>query len=159
MRVLALLCCLWLMFVSPALASIHAYPETADRVMWRSLQTLRDEAGHAWQVVLFKWVNRGQVESIHLRLVGFPGAAALQHPRSLQITTGTGKVLEAADVFADSLLSPDLATHVGEYDVWDPLQQIQSDSPLRLALPLIEAPVELPVPPFSVREWRQLVDQ
>ena len=57
--------CLYLMFAvsPPAFASIHKYPETADRVMFRSVQSLRDTEDKAWQVVLYKRVKSGVVNS------------------------------------------------------------------------------------------------
>ncbi len=67
--------CLYLILAitPPAFASIHKYPETGDRVMFRSVQSLRDNHDKAWQVVLYKRVQSGLVNSFNLRLVGFPG--------------------------------------------------------------------------------------
>lgn len=136
---------------SPALASIHYYPEGTDQQMVRSLQTLRDRGDHAWQVVLFKRTQVGETERVYLRLVGFPGVVTLKHPCPLQITTGTEQVWEAMDV-----LNPSTASNVGEYDLQAVMQQLNSNTPLRLALPLQGSGVELLIPPFVVQEWRQV---
>lgn len=151
--------------VSPeAFASLHTYPEGQDRVMYRSLQTLRDRGNRAWQVVLFKRLQSGQLESLHLRLVGFPGVIELEHPQPLQMTTGTEQVWQAPD----TLRGGEFAPNVGEYDVLAVLTQLDSNTPLRLALPVKQQAIasqfpkgviELLIPPFVVQEWRQLVDQ
>ncbi len=138
----------------PAIASVHTYPEGAGQVMYRSQQSLRDVSDQAWQTVLFKRLKLGQVDCVHLRLVGFPGIT-LAHPRQLRITAGTGEVWTAADVGFES----SLPANVGEYDLLEMMNQLKSNTPLRLNLPLKnERYVELLVPPFAVQEWRSLVN-
>ncbi|GET39480.1 DUF3122 domain-containing protein [Microseira wollei] len=95
----------------PTLASIHGYPESPTQTMYRSVQSFRDASHKAWQVVVYKRVKSGMVDSIHLRLVGFPGMVELSHPKNLQITAGTGEVWQAKDAF-DELSLP---ANVGEY--------------------------------------------
>ncbi|EAW38625.1 DUF3122 domain-containing protein [Lyngbya sp. PCC 8106] len=145
---------LQLLTFSPAWASIHRYPESENQVMYRSKQSLRDRHDLSWQVILFKRIKFGQVNEIHLRLVGFPGLTEFAHRQPLKLTTATGKTWQAEDVVDLSL-----PRNVGEYDVSDLLLQIENDIPLELALPLAEDQiVELPVPPYIVREWRKLLD-
>lgn len=139
--------------VPNCLASVHTYPEGNDRVMVRSLQTLRDRTDQAWQVVFYKRVQNGLTQSVHLRLVGFPNGAALNHPSALNITTGTEKVLVAPE----TALVTD-APNVAEYDLLEVMRQLHSTTPLRLTLPVVEQPIELPVPPFVVDEWRRVVE-
>ncbi|GAB4157769.1 MAG: DUF3122 domain-containing protein [Cyanobacteria bacterium J069] len=156
-----LVCCVLLLLseAAPAVALIHPYPEGAGQVMVRSLQTLRDESDHAWQAVLFKRVRDGLVVDFRLRLVGYPGAAYLAHAEPLGISTGRGEDWTAPDAFGPSRLNDDLAGNVGEYDFRDTMLRLQTDTPLRLALPLEDGrSLVLPVPPFAVREWRQLFD-
>lgn len=140
---------------SDALASIHAYPEGADRVMYRSLQTLRDRTDRAWQVVLFKRVESGQIQQLHLRLVGFPEVAILKHPQTLRITAGTEQVWEAPDTLLYASTNP----NIGEYDVLPVVPQLMSNTPLRLALPLQPSSAELIIPPFVVQEWREIASK
>ncbi|MBD1908486.1 DUF3122 domain-containing protein [Trichocoleus sp. FACHB-832] len=140
---------------APAFASIHTYPESPTQVMYRSRQSLRDVKDQAWQVVLFKRLQMGEVDCVHLRLVGFPGIAELAHPKPLRITAETGEVWTAADVLNESLLPP----NVGEYDLLKVMSDLDSNTPLRLNLPLKGGlSVDLLVPPFGVREWRLLMD-
>lgn len=135
-------------------ASVHIYPEGNDRVMVRSLHTLRDRADHAWQVVLYKRVQNGLTQSLQLRLVGFPGGAALNHPSTLKITTGTEKTWIAAETapVTDAL-------NVAEYDLFQVMRELTATTPLRLTLPVKEAAIELPIPPFVVEEWRQVAQK
>ena len=148
--------CLYLILTvsPPALASIHKYPETADRVMFRSVQSLRDTDDKAWQVVLYKRVKSGVTNSFNLRLVGFPGTE-LQHPVPLNVAAGSRELGKANDIWSDS----DLPINVGEYDFKSIITQVQTNQPLRLSLPVKGDPkTELLVPPFAVREWRLLLD-
>lgn len=154
--VVGLMLCLFGGTQSPAIASIHTYPEPPTQVMYRSQQSLRDASNRAWQAVLFKRLKSGQVDCMHLRLVGFPGLAELAHPRQLRITTGTGEVGAAADVWVES----SLPSNVGEYDIKEMIYQLDSNTPLWLNLPLKNGrSVELLVPPFVVQEWRSLVNR
>lgn len=138
----------------PTSASIHAYPESPNQTMYRSVQSFRDASHKAWQVVLYKRVKSGLVDSIHLRLVGFPGIVELSHPKNLQITTGTGEVWQAQDAF-DQLSLP---ANVGEYDLREFMKQLDYNTSLQLNFPLKDNQViELNIPPFAVEEWRKLV--
>lgn len=141
-----------LSFSQPAIASVHTYPEGENRVMFRSLQTLRDQSDRAWQFVLFKRIHAGQVESIHLRVVGFPGSGELEHPADLQIISPQ-HLWTAADVL--SAISP-FPANVGEYDALDTVTTLTSDAPLRLKLPAAKGNVTVTVPPFVVKEWRRV---
>lgn len=141
-----------LSFSHPAIASVHTYPEGENRVMFRSLQTLRDEGDHAWQFVLFKRIHAGQVESIHLRVVGFPGSGELEHLADLQITS-SHQTWTMANVLPQPSPFP---TNVGEYDALDVFTALTSDAPLKLELPAITSKVEITIPPFVVKEWRKV---
>lgn len=149
--------CLYLILAitPPAFASIHKYPETGDRVMFRSVQSLRDNQDKAWQVVLYKRVRSGLVNSFNLRLVGFPGTE-LQHPVPLTVAAGDREFGTANDIWSES----DLPINVGEYDFKSIITQVETDRPLRLSLSVKgDRDRELLVPPFAVREWRLLLDK
>ena len=149
--------CLYLIFAvsPPAFASIHKYPETADRVMFRSVQSLRDTDDKAWQVVLYKRVKSGVVNSLNLRLVGFPGTE-LQHPMPLKVAAGKREIGKAKDIWSES----EFPINVGEYDFKSIITQVESNRPLLLDLPVKnQKETKLLVPPFAVREWRLLLDK
>ncbi len=133
---------------------VHTYPESSTQVMYRSQQSLRDAQDQAWQAVLFKRTKQDVVDSLHLRLVGFPGRVELNHPKALRMTTGDGEVFIAPDVSDEA---PELV-NVGEYDFLEVMSRLEQDPPLRLSLPLRGGRVvDLLVPPFVVREWHQLL--
>ncbi|NER35264.1 MAG: DUF3122 domain-containing protein [Oscillatoria sp. SIO1A7] len=137
----------------PAAAAIGQIQEAPDLFLYKSLYSLRDRAGNSWQVVLFKQVKGGQVASVNLRLVGFPGLAKFSHPAALTIKTATGKLFKAEDMFAET--AP--AANVGQYDVKDILLQLPATEQLRLYLPTVKTSAELPVPPPVVLEWQTIV--
>lgn len=140
----------------PVEASIHTYPESSTQIMYRSQQSLRDLSDRAWQTVLYKRIKSGKLETVRLRLVGFPGLIELTHPQELQITTGTGKVWNAEDILVDSSFPP----NVGEYDFLEVMKKLESNTPLRLNVSLQgQQTAELVVPIFAVKEWRRLFDK
>ncbi|MEG3907685.1 DUF3122 domain-containing protein [Microcoleus sp. w2-18aC6] len=150
------LCFYLILAVSPpAFASIHKYPETAETVMFRSVQSLRDTDDKAWQVVLYKRVKSGVVKSLNLRVVGFPGTE-LQHPVPLKVAAGKREMGKANDIWNES----GLPINVGEYDFKSIIAQLESNQPLLLSLPVKnQKETELLVPPFAVRQWRLLSDK
>jgi Protein of unknown function (DUF3122) len=137
----------------PAIASVHEYPAPDGGLLFRSLQTVRDESDRAWQTVLYKQVNPSGESQIHLRLVGFPGVAAFTPTEPLVI------IVEAINPQLAPDVSPDyLTANAREFDLKANLAQLSSPVPLRLDLPLETGPLELVIPPFVVREWRQVAD-
>lgn len=153
--IITLCLCLTIANNAPAFASIHEYPEAGDRVMFRSVQSLRDTDDKAWQVVLYKRVKSGVVDSFNLRLVGFPGTQ-LEHPVALKVVAGSLELALAKDIWSES----DLPVNVGEYDFKSIVAELESDRPLRLNLPVQgKKNLELLVPTFAVREWRRLFDK
>ena len=140
----------------PALASIHKYPESATQVMYRSQQSLRDDRDRAWQLILFKRLNNGQLDSLHLRLVGFPGTTEVARTQPLKITARSREAWTATN-----LVEPlELPANVGEYDLLKIMTQLDADFPLQLELSLQQGQLaKLLVPPFVVREWRSLMDK
>lgn len=144
------LLCLLTAYSSPAIASIHTYLEAADQVMWRSLQTLRDRSDQAWQVIFYKRVQAGQVTDLHLRLVGFPGQVELLR-LPLSIATGTEVWLASR---ADT--APELPSNAEEYDWRSIVPRITADIPLELTISARGRKIKLLVPPFVVKEWRQV---
>jgi Protein of unknown function (DUF3122) len=136
-----------------AIASIHKYPETANQVMYRSVQSLRDAQEKAWQLVLYKRVNSGLIQDFHIRIVGFPGSI-LPHPIPLELYREKLKIGVAEDITSQL----NLPENVGEYDFRELITKIESNSPLRILLPRQKHPIEILIPPFIVKEWRLLLD-
>ncbi|NJL23423.1 MAG: DUF3122 domain-containing protein [Leptolyngbyaceae cyanobacterium SM1_3_5] len=143
-----------LLFGSPpaAFASIHRYPEAGDRVLWRSLQTLRDEHQTAWQIVFYKRMNAGEMVSLNLRLVGFPGGTELTG-QPLTISTRNGQTWTASAVTDTPL--PNTA---GEYDLRQIMFELNGNPAIELHLPTAES-LNLIVPPFVVQEWKTVAQK
>ena len=86
--------------LEPANATIGQQQEAPGQMLYQSRHSLRDETGTAWQVVLFKRVKNDQIDTINLRLVGFPNQAAFLHPKGLEIMTRQGRLFQAEDQLA-----------------------------------------------------------
>ena len=137
-----------------ASASIHRYPDGENTILYRSTQSLRDRSDLSWQLVLFKRLKSNQLDTIHLRIVGFPGRVELPHRVPLKITTTTGENWLSEDVVDLSLPS-----NVGEYDVLEMITQLEKEIPLNLFVTLQEDRIaELVILPFVVKEWRKVLD-
>jgi hypothetical protein len=140
----------------PAVASIHKYPESTMQTMYRSQQSLQDDRDRAWQLILFKRMKLGQLDSVHLRLVGFPGKTEVARTQPLKITTRSKEVWTANNLVEQL----ELPVNVGEYDLLKVMAQLDTDLPLQLELSLHNGEAtKLLVPPFVVREWRSLMDE
>lgn len=140
------------LYTETVIASVEQ-PETASaEILYRSQTRLADQSGKVWQVVLFKQVYPGQGETLNLRLVGFPGSAELIHPQPLKITTDTGKVLKAADVFLEEAPAPT----IGQYDFHDILPELTTE-PLVLSIPQPgDRSININVPQRVVQEWQKV---
>ncbi len=135
-----------------AIAAVNQTEAASKEILYRSFAKLNDQSGRVWQVVLFKQIYPGQAQTVNLRLVGFPGSAELLHPQPLKITTATGKVLTAADVFLDEAPAPT----IGQYDFKDILPQL-SIEPLVLTIPLPKNTINISVPQSVVQDWQEVV--
>jgi hypothetical protein len=145
-------------FAQPAIASIHAYPQASEQTLFRSLQSLRDQADRSWQLVFFDQVDRGEIKLIHLRLVGFPGLDLARSP--LTLTAQTGQRWTAPAVTTAELNVLELPANTAEFDLFEVMRELQGDSVIDLGLDLVSGDrVELTVPVAVVREWRSVLEQ
>jgi Protein of unknown function (DUF3122) len=136
-----------------AIAVVKQLEAAPGEVIYRSQTKLDDQSGHVWQVVLFKQVYPGEAQSVNLRLVGFPNSEELIHPQPLKITTATGKVLTAADIFLDEAPAPT----IGQYDFKNVLPQLPTE-PLVLGIPLPgQRFINISVPQSVVQEWKLVI--
>ncbi|MBD2487003.1 DUF3122 domain-containing protein [Aulosira sp. FACHB-615] len=136
-----------------AIASVTHLEAAPGEILYRSQTKLDDQSGHVWQVVLFKQIYPGQNTSVNLRLVGFPNSAELIHPQPLKITTASGKVFTASDVFLDEAPAPT----IGQYNFQNILPQLPNE-PLQLAIPLPgQKSINISVPYPVVLEWQEVM--
>ncbi|MGI0486768.1 DUF3122 domain-containing protein [Pantanalinema rosaneae CENA516] len=153
--VLAILLGLGILNPSPATAAIRNLEEAPGQVVYQSRQTLKDQHGNPWQTVAFKRIRPNGQTSFELRLVGFPGVAALDRSQPLTLTNSLGTRLTAADVsraiFADTAQSE---VHIGQYDLQPLLPQLQPEIPLKLSFPTLSGEtISLSISPLLVEEW------
>ncbi|MBH8577994.1 DUF3122 domain-containing protein [Nostocaceae cyanobacterium CENA369] len=136
------------------IAAVIQLEEGPGEILYRSQQRLNDELGNYWQVVLFKQIhsNSNKISSINLRLVGFPGSQELVHPLPLKITSDTGKVLTAPDIFLDEAPAPT----IGQYDFKDVLPQLPTKD-LLIGIPVGRQNfINLSIPKYVVQEWQEV---
>ncbi len=144
-----------LLTAEPAIAAISQVEEAPGQILYRSQNSLQDQDGKTWQVILFKQLQPNQSQSLDLRLVGLPGTAEVTHPKALNILSGRGQVLQAPDVFGEEAPAPT----VGQYEMQAAVSQLTLDDVV-LEIPLAGSQaVILPIPRSVVREWQELAAQ
>jgi hypothetical protein len=140
----------------PAAAMLRQHQDEPGIMRYHSQESLRDQSGNAWQVLLFKQITPGKPILFNLRLVGFPGIAEFTHPQPLEITTAGGKILIAVDVFAQGSPAP----NVGQYNFTDVLTKLRENDSLTLSVPLKgEQTLSLKIPQPLVVEWQWLANE
>jgi hypothetical protein len=156
-----LLICIIINFQSniiPAFALTRQNQEAPNQVLYQARHTLRDSEGKAWQVVLYKRLKSGVIQTVNLRLVGFPNSVEFQHPVKLTITTDEGDTFETTDQFAEKSPGP----NVGEYiisDLGNNINQMLDHSSLLLTLPVNSpSPITLKIPASVILEWQEVIN-
>ena len=117
-----------------------------------STEFLRDLDYETWQLVAYKSSNNN--EKLVLRVIGYPGNLRIDHPLSLDVESGRKKWKLDDITLLNKELAEDNRQAAAEFDLEILLQEITQNRPLRLSLQGVFS--ELPVPPFLVKEWRNL---
>ena len=137
----------------PAVAVLRQHHETPGVLRYHAQNSLQDQQGMTWQVVLFPEYKSNLVTKYHLRLVGFPGIAEFIHPQPLEIITANRQVLKAADFIAVSSHAP----NVVEFDLTDILPILPEKGSLKLSAILQgNHDLSLKIPESTVIEWQWL---
>lgn len=141
-----------------AAAAIRQLEEAPGQVVYQSRQTLKDQYENGWQVIAFKRIRSDGTTSLALRLVGFPGVAAIDRSQPLTLANSLGKTLTARDdsgkIFTNET-TPE--PNVGQYDLQPLLSQLQTEIPLQLSLPTTDGKViQITVPPSLLEEWQTI---
>lgn len=152
---LTLLTLTFTFFTPTATALLRQHQESPGVMRYHSQTSIKDETGHAWQVILYKVNNPGASSDINLRLVGFPSIVKFEHPKALEVMTAHGLLLTAPDVYA--LGSP--APNVGEYKFTGVLNQLPTTKSLKLNLPLSGSDTQIKIPTNIITEWQMLVTE
>ncbi len=88
------------------IAAVTQLEEYPGQMLYQSRQALQDQTGQPWQAIAFTRIHPEGSATVSLRLVGFPGAVALDHQQPLTLTTALGKSLTARDISSEiSLVS------------------------------------------------------
>ena len=160
-RLVGIFVCLCLQFflaTPSAFASVHVYHERPGQTTVRSQQSLRDRNDRSWQAILFKRYRPDGLEGMYLRLVGFPGVVNVDPQKPLTIDTGTSLQWQATPKLDPP--TPALPNNTNQYDVAAVITDLQKAIPLTLAVPLQgKAASKIIVPPYAVKEWRELAAQ
>jgi len=117
-----------------------------------STEFLRDLDYETWQLVAYKSPNNNQ--KLVLRIIGYPGNLRIDHPLSLDVESGRKKWKLNDLTLLNVELLEDNRQAAAEFDLDQLLQELSQNRPLRLSLQGVFS--ELPVPPFLVKEWRNL---
>ena len=139
---------------------VKSYAEVAETqinggLINASTEFLRDLDYETWQLVAYKSPNNN--EKLVLRLIGYPGNLRIDHPLSLDVESGRKKWKLEDITLMNTELAEDSRQAAAEFDLDSLLKDISQNRPLRLSLQGVFS--ELPVPPFLVKEWRELRTQ
>lgn len=145
-------CSVWFVSMPPAQALLRQIEEQPGQMLYQSRQSLRDDQGDTWQVVLFKRVKDDQQE-INLRLVGFPDLVSFKHPAPLMISSAQQASLFLPDLLVEN--SP--GENVGQYLVLPAFSELPVAGIWELTLPLTGGLRLIKVPYFVQQEWQTLL--
>jgi hypothetical protein len=144
--------------ILPAQAAIRTFEESPGQVLTQSRTTLKDEFGNRWQAIVFKRTKPDGSEIVALRLVGFPGAVAIDRSHPLMLKDSLGNTLTAEDASAPIFTDTDNPEpHIGQYNLQPILNNLRPELPLELQLPVLDRdPVVLQIAPQTIQEWKQV---
>lgn len=137
--------------VTPAL--VRQTIEKPGQTLVQSRQSLRDQEGNTWQVVLFKRTKVNGDTETNLRLVGFPGVTSFRHPAPLVVRDNGDSTFSLTDLFAEE--SP--GENVGQFLITADFTNLEINGIWELDLPLKEGIKQIKVPYFVLQEWQDLL--
>lgn len=144
----------------PAWASIQKIEESPQQVVYQSRHKLYDRNSHLWQSIAFKRMGAAGSEDLQLRLVGFPGVAAIEHPRPLTIELPSGELLIAEDRSAAAFADQSPQANVGQYNLQPIADQLPDRFQVILVVPLQDGTTaQLGASLIELKEWKQLANQ
>ena len=148
-----------LLTISFLLLPAKSYAEVAETQINGSLieastEFLRDLDYETWQLVAY---NSHSQDKLVLRIIGYPGNLRIDHPLPLRVESGRKKWDLNDITLLNNELVEDNRQAAAEFDLEKLINDISQNRPLRLSLDGVFS--ELPVPPFLVKEWRNLSTQ
>ena len=117
-----------------------------------SSEFLRDLDFETWQLVAYK--SNIVENKLILRVIGYPGNLRIDHPTNLRVNSGRKEWFLSDKTLLNKDLANDVRQAAAEFDLNELIEDIDKNRPLRLSLSGVFS--EMPVPPFVVKEWRNL---
>ena len=148
---------IFLIIIPLVLIPSKSYAEVAETeinggLIKASTEFLRDLDYETWQLVAYKSPNNDK--KLILRVIGYPGNLRIDHPLALDVESGRKRWKLDDITLSNTELAEDSRQAAAEFDLENLIQEISQNRPLRLSLQGVFS--ELPVPPFLVKEWREL---
>ena len=143
------------------LARLDQHQEAPGKILYKAFVTLHDQNGQVWRAIAFNHVLPDGRHNFKLRLVGFPGSAAVDRTKPLHIKTALGQSFitpdDSANIASDEgMAAIDVPPNVAQYDLEAIAPHLASLVPLRLTLPLKNDDVRLLILPNVVQEWKSV---
>jgi hypothetical protein len=138
-------------------AALYQHPDVPGQTLYRAQERVRDADRHTWQVLTFThWREGERLDALRLRIVGFPGAIALDHNAPLLLETTLGQKFRLPNQSAE-LPSPP-PDNVAQFDLESTLPQLDVNLSVLLFVPSPgRDPVVLKIRPAFLQEWQQLL--
>ena len=152
---LVLLATLLLSIPSIAEAKLQFHEGENDNSYVRSLESLRDLDYQTWQLVAYP--SSSSEDDLVLRIVGYPGTLRMDHPNALKVHAGLRDWLLKDITSLNPELANDPREAAAEFELSPLIKDLSNNRPLRLRLSGVF--IDLPIPPYVVKEWRSLLEQ
>lgn len=139
-----------------AWAIFTQHEEKPGQILFKAKQTLPDQEGYSWQVIVFRQVYPGRQDDVYLRLVGFPGMVAIAHDQPLILNNKKGNSFLAQPdpgELTKNRISPDF--HVGQYCLEELVAQLNSTVDWQAVIPTQNQKGRvLNIPSAFIQEWQ-----
>ncbi len=146
-----------LMWAAPnAFATFTQHEEMPGQILFKAKQTLSDQEGYSWQVIVFRQVYPNRHDDVYLRLVGFPGMVAIEHDQPLVLRNKKGDsflVQPDPGELTKNRISPDF--HVGQYRLEELVAQLNPTVDWQAVIPTKNPKGRvLKIPSTLIQEWQ-----
>ncbi|PZD70921.1 hypothetical protein C1752_08696 [Acaryochloris thomasi RCC1774] len=158
---LALLLVLSIGTLTPAVAAVTLTRESQGQMLYQSQQTLRDQQGYSWEVVVSKHTGFASPPTISLQLAGPTDRVSVDHEQPLTLIPSHGNTLEAVSVPESLYIDRPLAPNINQYDLKPIVSEL--NGPLELSIAAEwpsaistedEKTVKLTIPALVIQEWQ-----
>lgn len=146
-----------MMWAAPnAFATFTQHEEKPGQILFKAKQTLPDQEGYSWQVIVFRQVYPNRQDDVYLRLVGFPGVVAIEHDQPLVLQNKKGDSFLAqpdSGELTKNRISPDF--HVGQYRLEGLVEQLNPTVDWQAVIPTPNQKHRvITIPTTLIQEWQ-----